>query len=815
MRYTEINKVFAEEEVSSQRLNEEVASYSLCRSSQVLWVVDRDYKIVHLSSNYKDPEDLGFDRERLLGSNVLDRFSGDERAFVEEVMIITGQNRASDQMGGLSRRLTFFMDHPDGQSNIPLDVFFAPFIDDEGTLRGFVGGVSIPDNEMEKPEVGGSVELEAIDPENVVDQYLSGVLFIDKELKIRHVNKLFTHITGYAKEEALGQRMDMLWGDRHISFPLLKRFCMGGQAARDGEIWLQHKRGHLLKLRFSGHRFINKKSPGEQLLAFCFLDITDVEKSLRQKDILYRISQTLNKEEPLNELLKEVHRHLSVIMKVDNLMIAFYDKESQRFTLPYMVDAFDHYSSFPSANTMSNVVIQQKRSYFLHQKEIKEFVEQGSVVVQGGVPSVWIGVPMIVHGEAIGVIVAQDYDADPGLTRDDLSMLEFLSEQVAMVVYRKNTDEQLREDVELKNRIFSIIAHDLRAPFHSLISLTSLLEEDEDLSPEEQKEVFTSLHETSRNGYNLLENLLLWARAREGKHDQFRETLNLRNLVDEVLFFQKHGADFKGIALENNVSNSLIITSDINKLKTILRNLVSNAVKYSFQGGKVVITARTRPGKLEVYVADDGVGIEEEQMKQLFISSRDFTRPGTDNEKGAGLGLHLCKDFVRQLGGEIHVKSEKEKGCTFWFSIPLKNQLSDAVNISITKTAEDEKGRLKGKTILVAEDMDINYVLLNKMLEKMGARVLRANNGQEAVELCQKENPQAIFMDINMPVMNGIQATRIITKEYPHIPVIIQTAYASELNMNESKKAGAQYYMEKPLNKKAVDKVINKIFDSG
>lgn len=815
MRYIEAGKALNGEDVSAHRLNEEIGSYILCRSCQVFFVLDKERKVVFLSVAKKVAGAFGFDEEKLKGTHFPDIFSGEERKFVKEVFIVSRRLQSFRKMTGLGRRVTFFMDHPDKEATIPLDVAFAPFMGDDGIFKGYVGGINFDEQQLVKPEEKQTIQPETPDPDNVPEHYPCAMFLVDSSLAIRGVNRLFSHITGYEKEEVTGQNMGMLWEDRSVSYPMLQRFCQGGgEMARDGEIWVRHKHGHLIKVRFSGHRYTSKNAPNEQLLAFYFLDITSLEKSLRQKDVLYLISQALNKKGSLQELLKEVHQHLSAIIKVENLMVAFYEEDTNSFTLPYMVDAFDHFASFSAANTMSGVVIRKKKSFYLHKSEIKKFVEDGSIVVQGAVPMVWIGVPMIVDGEAIGVIVAQDYDDEQGLTRDDLNMLEFLSEQIAMVVYRKNTDEKLSEDVELKNRIFSIIAHDLRAPFHSLISLTSLLEEDDELTPEEQKEVFTSLHETSRNGYNLLENLLLWARGREGRHDQYRETLNLKNLTDEVLFFQKHGAQFKDIVLENNISDDLIITSDINKLKTILRNLVSNAVKYSYKGGKVTVSARTRPGKLEVYVSDEGVGMKSEQMEMLFNPARDFTTPGTDNEKGAGLGLHLSKDFVRQMGGEIDVKSKKDQGSTFWFTIPLERQLSDAINISTTMLPQDENDHLKGKAILVAEDMDINYVLLSKILEKQGARVLRAENGQEAVDACEKEYIHAIFMDINMPVMNGIQATRIIHNKYPHIPIIIQTAYASELNMNESKKAGARHYMEKPLNKKSVDKVIRSIFDT-
>jgi CheY-like chemotaxis protein len=203
-----------------------------------------------------------------------------------------------------------------------------------------------------------------------------------------------------------------------------------------------------------------------------------------------------------------------------------------------------------------------------------------------------------------------------------------------------------------------------------------------------------------------------------------------------------------------------------------------------------------------------------EMAEQIFSPGINTKRPGTSKEKGTGLGLLISREFVEHHNGKIWSESEKGKGSVFSFSIPFW-QSKDKKYEGVDLQANDQKSNdapLEGMHILIVEDVEVNYVLLKKMLKKMGATIAHAWNGVEAVEYCDDQRPDAVLMDINMPKMNGIEATTILKTKYPDLPVIIQTTYANSENKEDSLQAGADDYLEKPIIRNKLLNSLRKLF---
>ncbi|MEI7501204.1 MAG: ATP-binding protein [Bacteroidota bacterium] len=265
-----------------------------------------------------------------------------------------------------------------------------------------------------------------------------------------------------------------------------------------------------------------------------------------------------------------------------------------------------------------------------------------------------------------------------GRLRDMNIAEEQLAAQNREIVRQKEElEKQKKELIELnatKDKFFSIIAHDLRSPIGTLISLSEMLRTDIDmLTGNETYDILASLHDLSKNHLKLLDNLLQWARIQTGRMTASPENFNLIEVIDEVIAFYKATAFEKQVNLVSAAEGDINVFADKNMIRTVLRNLVSNALKYTAMEGVVALGVRLLPGQVEVFVKDNGLGMTADMVEKLFKLDQTFSTIGTANEKGTGLGLILCKEFIDKNRGSINVESERGFGSTFRFTLPLSD----------------------------------------------------------------------------------------------------------------------------------------------
>ena len=235
--------------------------------------------------------------------------------------------------------------------------------------------------------------------------------------------------------------------------------------------------------------------------------------------------------------------------------------------------------------------------------------------------------------------------------------------------------KELQELNATKDKFFSIIAHDLRSPFVGLLGLSQILEDDaKTMTPDAIEEFAGMLNKSAKTLFTLLENLLEWSRMQQGTISYNPEPLSLSSKVNECLTLVKDLARNKGIETISDVAGNVEILADERMFETIIRNLVSNAVKFTPTGGKIIISAK-KPAEsydnhVMISVSDNGIGMTRELLSDLFKINVKTGRDGTDGEPSTGLGLMICKDFIEKHGGKIWVESEVEKGSVFSFTIP-------------------------------------------------------------------------------------------------------------------------------------------------
>lgn len=247
------------------------------------------------------------------------------------------------------------------------------------------------------------------------------------------------------------------------------------------------------------------------------------------------------------------------------------------------------------------------------------------------------------------------------------------------------TQELLDKNEELqiinleKDKLLSIIAHDLRGPFNGFLGLSEILAHNlKDLTEEEISDIATNLNSSAHNLYNLLENLLQWSRMRQTSYPFNPSVKTLNSLVDDNMAILLQTADSKNIKLQYSVPENIDVFVDINMFQTIIRNLVSNAIKFTDQGGEVALIAqKINENEVTVSVRDTGMGMSREVIDNLFKLNTISNRPGTDGEPSSGLGLIICKEFVEKHGGTLWAESEEGKGSLFSFTIPIHNTLKN------------------------------------------------------------------------------------------------------------------------------------------
>lgn len=291
----------------------------------------------------------------------------------------------------------------------------------------------------------------------------------------------------------------------------------------------------------------------------------------------------------------------------------------------------------------------------------------------------YAGVPLLTeNGLPIGVLCA--IDSQPRtMTPLQMRTLRILAKQIMAqldlhksMISLNNKNQKILLLNDNKDKFLAIIAHDLKAAFHGLMGFSEVLDtEFDELSIESSRKIASYLNETSHSTYKLLEGLLEWAMFENGSMSYRSQQVDLERLVDGVVSGLQLNAEQKNIQLEQNIHKNIMVKADINMLKSLLHNLISNAIKFSNAGEKIKVYEQIIDDRIEVAVEDNGIGMSQLQLYNLFKSDLTQTTRGTKGEAGTGLGLLLCQQFAQQLGGNLEVQSKAGEGSTFKFSLAV------------------------------------------------------------------------------------------------------------------------------------------------
>ena len=414
-------------------------------------------------------------------------------------------------------------------------------------------------------------------------------------------------------------------------------------------------------------------------------NITERKKEENIQKVISQILQAASTERNLSELFKFIHDSVSMLMSVENFYIALHDKENNMITFPYFIDKYDTDDSPRSfGNGLTEYVIRKGKAELISREMDEELAAKGETELVGTQSEIWLGVPLKIKGNTIGVLAVQDYEDQNTYNEKHKEILEAISHPISMAIERKRVElerekliEKLSELNESKDKLFSLISHDLRGPFNSLLGFSEILTSEYDsLTDDEIKQYLSVIYESSQNLYGMTNNLLQYSRFQMGRIEFKAEKLNLEKIINNNTKLLKGNVVKKGISFIIKIEPDIQVIADEDMLNSVLQNLLSNAIKFTNKGGDVIISAKKiiSPGNItevELKVEDTGIGISDANMRRIQ-KGETFSTLGTDREYGTGLGIVLVKEFIEKNGGRLKIESELNKGTRFICYFPYE-----------------------------------------------------------------------------------------------------------------------------------------------
>lgn len=415
--------------------------------------------------------------------------------------------------------------------------------------------------------------------------------------------------------------------------------------------------------------------------------LRDVSEKLREeklKQIILEIVEAANSEKNLSELFKFIHSCIKKLMKADNFYIAYYKRDSDLLTFPYFVDEVDNDSSSKKLGKgLTEYVLRTGKSALVDLHKDEELRKKGEIELIGPQSPIWLGVPLKIKEKTIGVLVVQDYRDEKTYTPAHQQILDVISYPISRAIERKIVEEERKEMIiklkemnTSKDRLFSLISHDLRSPFNSLLGFAEILRTDfENLTHRDIKEYVNVINESSNTLFEMTNNLLHYSRLQLNKYDYIPKKVLLNEVINEAIESLKYRTHKKNISIRVDLKQNYTLVADEEMLITTFRNVISNALKFSQSQSSIKIFAEeahdssTDSLAAQISITDEGIGISEEN--QILINSGVmFSTQGTEKEPGSGLGLLLTKKYVDLNKGRFEILSTEGQGTTVVITFP-------------------------------------------------------------------------------------------------------------------------------------------------
>ena len=378
------------------------------------------------------------------------------------------------------------------------------------------------------------------------------------------------------------------------------------------------------------------------------------------------------------------------------------------------------------------------------------------------------------------------------------------------------------EASQLKGKFLAIVSHELRTPLNGIIGLSDLLRKS-DLQIAERR-LAGVIHESGKTLLRIINDILDFSKIESGKLELELHDFDLAEIIQQIFINLEPKASEKSILLTYSIDKNLpkILHGDSERISQVLFNLIGNALKFTSIGSVILkvksnLDINNKFADVTFSLEDTGIGMTPPQVSELFRPFHQHHKVGTSGEPGSGLGLSISQSIIKSMGGEIKVDSTVNRGSIFWFTIRFTQFSTQKASFNDFNHKKEASSIVKSifesdetPTILVVEDNSANQITIEMILKRLGANVVFASNGQEAVELVDKASFDLIFMDCQMPIIDGFEATQMLRQKRVRTPVIAMTANASAQDQQACQNAGMNYFLPKPVSIELLSDALKK-----
>ncbi|HLO58732.1 MAG TPA: ATP-binding protein [Bacteroidales bacterium] len=618
-----------------------------------------------------------------------------------------------------------------------------------------------------------------ISPDSININRLSDGLFID-------INEGFTHITGYTWKDVEGKTSKdiNIWYDQEDRKKLVKALQENGKVF-NLEARFMLKNG-TIKTALMSASILSLN--GEDYILSVTRDIDEIIRAraqLRESELRFRqLAENIDDIFWLTEGRKLLYINNALEDKFGYDIGRFYNHIEEVANIIHTDDLHIYYDLIKADYRSSDPVSRQIRV----------------TDVKGTVHWLWVRLfPVPVSSGEIRRVV--------GIASDITFQKEIESEL-------RSAKEKAQESDRLKSAFLANLSHEIRTPMNGIIGFSELLTREVPENPTFNSYVEV-INKCNDQLLHIIDDLVDISKIEAGQMLLNERDCRIARVIEDLYIMYLKECERMGknsVLLYKDYNPQFfdtVITTDENRLRQILMNLLNNALKFTEEGHiRFGFHAGDKNGMIEFFVEDSGIGIPESQIETIFKPFRQIQQSGSRIYGGTGLGLSICRGLLKLMGGTIRVESEPGKGSRFNFSIPRKH-IRNKVKEKDNFINKEDIMQFEGKTVLVVEDDDMNYAFLQEVLSATGMEIDRAINGEEAVEKAINNKPGIIIMDIRLPIMSGLDATKKIREQKITVPIIAQTAYAMSEDKAKCLAAGCDDYVSKPIHKELLLKKMD------
>ncbi|MGM0498322.1 MAG: PAS domain S-box protein [Bacteroidota bacterium] len=640
----------------------------------------------------------------------------------------------------------------------------------------------------ERKEAEEKLKVEQAYLERLFENSPEAIVITSNEGEVEHINREFIRLFGYTKEEALGSFIDDLISpdDRYNEATEKTKTVAKGQRIST-ETVRKHKNGQLIQVSILGAPI---EVEGEQMAVYgIYRDISD---RVRAQEAL---------KESKSQLQYVLNNTKDIIFQVDLKGSFIFVNKAAEEMIGYAQDELLNKSFYELVVPEYHQLVEGRIKKRIAKEQLADSFKIEVLKKDG--ERIWLELitsPVTRRDQIVGI---------QGVARNISQRIEF-EEKL------KKAKDKAEEADHLKSAFLANMSHEIRTPMNAILGFSRLLN-NPSVTKDQQDEYVEIINNRGNQLLQVINDIIDLSRIDSNQLVLEKKEFNLNDFLDELYLnfsqrIQENHEDRIEFELEKGLDDSkAFIQLDKTRLEQIFSYILGNAIKYTEKGMiKFGYDIDDKHENLRFFIQDTGVGIPEEKQDIIFERFRQSDDSKTREYGGTGLGLSISKALIELMGGSIWLKSKTGEGTVFYFSLPYKTKTStQTVKTQTEKTTPDMKYDWSNKKILIVEDDSLSSKFLETILEDTNATVLLAKDGQEAIDVSkQTEDLDLILMDIQLPGMNGNEATAEIRKLRPKLPIIAQTAHAMVEDKKRSFDAGCDDYITKPIN---MDTLLDKI----